>query len=111
MKFKCTLTCDTEDPRLIRFLESHSLNELFHFLLSQYIDDLWTLIESPEFIAAEEAERQESEKRQLELVHALSIDYNLVCFFDLDTGRGNALRINECKYKILDELFAGELSM
>lgn len=59
----------------------------------------------------EEAERQESEKRQLELVHALSIDYNLVCFFDLDTGRGNALRINECKYKILDELFAGELSM
>ncbi len=64
MKFKCTLTFDTEDPRLIRFLESHSLNELFHFLLSQYIDDLWTLIESPEFIAAEEAERQERREQE-----------------------------------------------
>ena len=59
----------------------------------------------------EQAERQESEKRQLELVHALSIDYNLVCFFDLDTGKGNALRISECKYQILDKLFAGELTM
>lgn len=64
MKFKCTLTCDTEDPRLIRFLESQSLNELFHFLLSQYIDDLWTLIESPEFISAEEAERQERREQE-----------------------------------------------
>ncbi len=59
----------------------------------------------------EEAERQENERRQLELVHALSIDYNLVCFFDLDTGKGNALRKSECVYHVLDELFAGELSM
>lgn len=59
MKFTCTLTCDTEDPRLIRFLETHPLNELFHFLLSQYIDDLWELIESPAFIAADEADRRE----------------------------------------------------
>ena len=59
----------------------------------------------------EEAERQESEKRQLELVHALSMDYNLVCFFDLDTGKGNALRISACKYNILEEIFQGELSL
>ncbi|MDE6620835.1 MAG: response regulator [Lachnospiraceae bacterium] len=59
----------------------------------------------------EEAERKENERRQLELIHALSIDYNLVCYFDLDTGIGNALRISECKYHILDDLFAGELSL
>ncbi|MDE7273190.1 MAG: response regulator [Lachnospiraceae bacterium] len=59
----------------------------------------------------EEAERKENERRQMELIHALSIDYNLVCYFDLDTGVGNALRISECKYHILDELFAGELSL
>jgi len=47
----------------------------------------------------------------MELLHALSIDYNLVCFFDLDTGKGTALRISDCKYKILDELFVGELRM
>lgn len=59
----------------------------------------------------EEAERQENERRQLELVQALSTDYNLVCFFDLDTGKGYALRISECNYHVLDELFSGELSL
>ena len=59
----------------------------------------------------EEEQRKEEEQRQMELIHALSIDYNLVCFFDLDTGKGNALRISDCKYKILDELFVGELRM
>ncbi len=59
----------------------------------------------------EEKQRRQEEQRQMELIHALSIDYNLVCFFDLDSGVGKALRINDCKYKILDELFAGELSM
>lgn len=59
----------------------------------------------------EEEERRQEEQRQMELIHALSIDYNLVCFFDLDTGIGNALRISDCKHKILDEIFAGELCM
>jgi CheY-like chemotaxis protein/nitrogen-specific signal transduction histidine kinase len=59
----------------------------------------------------EEQKRKQEEQRQMELIHALSIDYNLVCFFDLDTGLGKALRINDCPYKILDELFDGELVM
>lgn len=59
----------------------------------------------------EEEQRKEEEQRQMELIHALSIDYNLVCFFDLDTGLGKALRINDCPFKILDELFDGELFM
>ena len=40
----------------------------------------------------EKKEREENEKRQMELFHALSIDYNLVCYFGLDTGIGNPLR-------------------
>lgn len=59
----------------------------------------------------EEEKRKEEEQRQMELIHALSIDYNLVCFFDLDTGLGKALRISDCQYQILDELFTGELHM
>ncbi len=53
----------------------------------------------------EERERAENEQRQKELVQALSVDYNLVCHFDLDTGTGGPLRIHDCKYGILDEIF------
>ncbi|NDO47912.1 response regulator [Lachnospiraceae bacterium MD335] len=58
----------------------------------------------------EEEERMRDKRKQMELIQALSIDYNLICFFDLDTGTGKALRIGECKNKILDSVFAGELS-
>ena len=43
----------------------------------------------------EQQERQEQERRQMELIHALSTDYSLVCFFDLDTGEGMPLRVAE----------------
>ncbi len=57
--------------------------------------------------------RQESEKekRQNELVQALSIDYNLVCFFDLNTGMGHALRNDDGNGNMFDVLFQGELSL
>ncbi len=53
----------------------------------------------------EERERAENEQRQAELVQALSVDYNLVCHFDLDTGEGGPLRIHDCKLDVLDEIF------
>lgn len=43
----------------------------------------------------EKKRQEEAEKRQMELIHALSIDFNLVYFFDLDSGMGMPLRINE----------------
>ena len=58
---------------------------------------------------AEERERMEQERRQMQLVQALSIDYNLVCVYDLETGRGQALRIHECKKGILEKLFSGDI--
>ncbi len=59
----------------------------------------------------EEKEKLERERRQTELVEALSIDYNLVCFFDLETGKGDALRMNDCKLHRLEPVFSGELSL
>ena len=51
------------------------------------------------------------EKRHLELIHALSVDYNLVCYYNLDAGSGNCLRISGCPYGVLDSLFSGESAM
>jgi len=55
-------------------------------------------------------EEEKNDRRQMELVHALGIDYNLICVFDLDTGKGNAVRIGECRKGLLDSLFSDELS-
>nr|WP_325211826.1 response regulator [uncultured Oscillibacter sp.] len=64
--------------------------------------------------AQKQKEREEQlwkERRHQELVQALSTDFNLVCYFDLETRRGGALRTHACPYGILDRLFSGELSM
>lgn len=53
----------------------------------------------------EEHERREDERRQMQLIHALSIEYNLVCHFDLDTGVGQVLRIGQCKNNVLQSIF------
>lgn len=48
---------------------------------------------------------QETERRQLELIHALCIDYSLVCSYDLDTGKGNTLRNLDCDKHMLKTMF------
>ena len=57
----------------------------------------------------EERARKEVEKRQKELIYALCVEYNLVCSFNLKTGKGTALRIGECKNNLLEPIFSGEL--
>ena len=57
----------------------------------------------------EQQERMESERRQMELVYALSVDYNLVCFFDLDSGKGSPLSSADNR-KELDAVFRQEMS-
>ncbi|MEY8387339.1 response regulator [Oscillospiraceae bacterium 38-13] len=64
--------------------------------------------------AQKQQEREEElrkERRHQELVQALSTDYNLVCYFDLDTRTGGALRTHACPYGVLDRLFEGDLQM
>ncbi len=54
-------------------------------------------------------EEERNERRQMQLVHALGIDYSLICYYDLNTGKGRALRISGCKLGVLDEVFSGDL--
>ena len=64
--------------------------------------------------AQKQKEREEQlrkERRHQELVQALSTDYNLVCYFDLETRRGNALRTYACPAGLLEQLFTGDLSL
>ena len=58
----------------------------------------------------EEREREEQERRHMALLQALSIDYNLVCYFDLATGRGYPLRMVDGKYA-LEDIFGGNISL
>ncbi len=41
---------------------------------------------------AQKLREKRHEQRQMELIQALSIDYDLVCYFDLNTGMGSLLR-------------------
>lgn len=59
----------------------------------------------------QEEERKAGERRQMELIHALSIEYNMVCYFDLDTGIGRVLRLGECKNDLLRPIFSGTISL
>lgn len=57
---------------------------------------------------AQKLRESENEKRQSELVQALSIDYNLVCFFDLNSGIGHALRLIDCERDVLETVFGNK---
>ncbi|MCI8817807.1 MAG: response regulator [Oscillibacter sp.] len=59
----------------------------------------------------EQEEELRKERHHQALVQALSTDYNLVCYFDLDNRTGTALRTHACPYGVLDRLFSKELSM
>ncbi|NBJ93466.1 hybrid sensor histidine kinase/response regulator [Parablautia muri] len=59
----------------------------------------------------ERRDRLEQEQRQAELVRALSIDYNLVCFFNLENGMGNILRLEDCEQHVLSSIFSGEITL
>ncbi len=51
------------------------------------------------------------ERQQAELVQALGIDYNLICYFDLNTGMGHSLRVNDCEKHVLSRVFGGKISL
>mgnify|MGYP002510284563 CR=1 FL=1 len=56
-------------------------------------------------------EEKKKERLQNELVQALTIDYNLVCFFDLDTGEGYPLRNDDGSGHAFESVFSGNLSL
>lgn len=48
---------------------------------------------------AQKLQEQKKEKRQAELAQALTVDYNIVCFFNLVTGKGILIRGDETEQK------------
>lgn len=57
---------------------------------------------------AQKLQEKQNERRQMELVRALSIDYSLVCYFDLDTGAGRLLQNDETE-RMFDRVFEGDI--
>ncbi len=57
---------------------------------------------------SQKQEEKKNRNQQMELMRALSVDYNLVCYFDLDTEIGILLRVKEdsCNFA---EVFSGDL--
>lgn len=56
---------------------------------------------------AQKVQEKKDKQHQMELVQAMSIDYSLVCFFDLNTGMGIPLRADEED----SQIFSGEISL
>lgn len=59
----------------------------------------------------EEKKQREAKKHQAKLIHALSIDYNLVYFFNLHTGEGITLRAGKDNSSISDYSKDGGISL
>ena len=57
---------------------------------------------------ARKLQEEENERHQMELIHALSIDYRLVCYFDLEAGTGKLLRTDDSH--MFDGIFDRKLS-
>ena len=60
---------------------------------------------------AQRLQEKRKEMHHVELVHALSIDYSLVCFFDLDTGMGELLQNDGTNGEAIDSIFSGEIHL
>ena len=56
-------------------------------------------------------QEQKNTRHQMELVQALSTDYNLVCFFNLDSGKGAALRNNDYDGGLFGTIFSGDIML
>ena len=60
---------------------------------------------------AQKLQEKKNERHHMELIHALSIEYNLVCFFDLDTGMGMPLRLSDKEHHMFDSVFGKGISL
>lgn len=69
------------------------------------------LLDCTEQKVQEKRERERTEKWHMEMLKALSIDYNLVCFFDFDTGMGRLIRLDDCKNHVLASHFSNKQSL
>ncbi len=59
---------------------------------------------------AQKLQEEKKERRHMELVQALSTDYNIVCFYDLDTDLGSSLRIDGGIRHLYGDIFTEAMS-
>ncbi|MCM1168229.1 MAG: response regulator, partial [Ruminococcus sp.] len=62
-------------------------------------------------VTKQKKRERDAERRQTELVQALGIDYNLICYFNPDTGKGHSLRVNDCDMHVLSKYFGGKIEL
>ncbi len=67
------------------------------------------LLDCTEQKLKEKKERAENESHQRELFHALSIDYDLAYFFELETGKGFPLRPDENENHTFHSIFTEDI--
>ena len=60
---------------------------------------------------AQKLQEERNERHQMELIQALSIEYNLVCYYELNTGRGMSIRIADGYREKYEPFFAGNISL
>ncbi len=60
---------------------------------------------------AQKLQEERNERHQMELIQALSIDYNLVCYYELNTGLGMPIRIADGYGEKYGPFFSGEISL
>ena len=60
---------------------------------------------------AQKRQEERNQRRQMEMVQALSIDYSMVCYFDLENGMGIPLRKGENNGKEFDAIFDGVIQL
>ena len=56
-------------------------------------------------------EEKQRERYHAQLIQALSMEYSLVCFFNLSTGKGRTLRDNDSEGQAFGDAFKGELDL
>ena len=98
----------------VEYRASHKDGEIWHIMGSiKLMEENGRLFYQRFLLDVTEQKRRAEREEQyhMELIQALGVDYSLVCYFDLDTGKGNALRISDCSYGVLESLFSGELTM
>ena len=60
---------------------------------------------------AQKLQEKKNERHQMELIQALSIDFKLVCYFNLDTGLGSSIQNVSDNGSEFDSIFSGNISL
>ncbi len=112
---RCIQTLEEEgDSVSIEYRVRHRNGDILHVMGNiKLLRENGELIYQRFLLDCTEQKRQEkrNERRQMELIQALTLDYNLICCFDPETGMGSQLREGDDNGIGFLPLFEGEISL